>query len=72
MGVIGYDVTRLTPGGVAVEHHGGKIETDGPWLVCYRGAVGSDPADVAELIVPAHAVVSVVPCKGDGRCEGGG
>jgi hypothetical protein len=66
--VIGYDVTRLTSGGVTVEHHGGKIETDGPWLICYRAAVGSDPADIAELIAPAHAVVSVVPCRGDGRC----
>lgn len=62
-----YDLERLTPGGVKVSHHEGKIVTDGPWLVLYAAGEGPD----MDLIVPAHAVVGLEPCKG-GRCRGGG
>lgn len=55
----GYDVTRLEPAGVVVTHHHGKIETDGPWLVIYQTG---DRAAIADLIAPAHVIVSVTPC----------
>lgn len=59
-----YDLTRLTPGGVKISHHEGKIVTDGPWLVIYA------PGEVdMDIIAPAHAVVSLEPCEG--RCRDG-
>lgn len=64
--MIGYDLERLTPGGVIVEHYRGKVVTDGPWLILF-GQVEDQP----DAIVPAHAVVSLKPCPGDGRCEHG-
>lgn len=61
----GYDLERLTPGGVAVEHHEGKVVTDGPWLILFL--VNEDqPA----AIVPAGAVVALKLCEG--RCRDGG
>lgn len=61
MGVIvGYDVQRLTPAGPVTRHYGGKIETDGVWLIAYAPNGGN-----AELIAPAHAIVSAVPCEGE-------
>lgn len=62
MGVIGYDVERLTPRGPVLEHHDGRLETDGPWL-----AIG--PEGAPSLLVPAHAVIEVKPCEG--RCRNG-
>lgn len=62
--IAGYDVVRLTPAGPITEHYAGKLETDGPWLIAYR----VNDETVAELIAPAHAVVSCQPCPGDGRC----
>ena len=62
-----YDVVRLDPGGVVTEHYEGKLETDGPWLICYPpGPNTPEPL----LVVPAHAVVSVKPCEG--ACGRGG
>ncbi len=65
--MIEYDVELLTPSGVTVEHYSSKLETDGPWLIVHGATDGT-----FDLIVPAGSVVSVKPCKGDGRCDGGG
>lgn len=64
----GYDVERLTPGGVTVRHHDGPIQTEGPWLLLHAGDAG-DLGDVVAAY-PAHAVVGVTRCEG--RCDGGG
>lgn len=68
MTLTGYDLERLTPAGPVLEHYAGKVETEGPWLILYRAG----DENVAELLVPAHAVVSCKPCPGDGRCTDGG
>jgi len=67
VGVTAYDLERLTPGGVKVTHHTGKVETDGPWLILHGPTEGS-----LDLIVPAAAVVALEPCTGTGRCGHGG
>jgi hypothetical protein len=65
--VSAYDVVRMDPGEVVTEHYEGKIETDGPWLICYPpGPNANNPL----LVTPAHGVYSVKPCTG--ACGRGG
>ncbi len=63
MTVAAYDVQRLTPSGPATSHHEGPLVTDGPFLIMQApGGTG-----VLELVVPASALVAVVPCEGGCR-----
>lgn len=66
--MIGYDLERMTPGGVKKSHHEGKVETDGPFLIMH-----SPVGDVVELLVPAHSLIELTPCRGaEGGCRHGG